>query len=817
MAQKKTLFKLAAQIILVTCAFFLIENILPGIHPLPSTSFNISQRDAENIAASFLLDEIPEQELKIKSTFHITKEYLEDEEYAQKILNSAGFQPQKYWEIELYSRKMKSTDLNLGSDQQESAGKITAEWYRVHISPEGKLIMLDFEIPRLQYYQDSLEISSEIQISAEEEEQAARIRALSFLDQIEEDSSALITELSEIKQDSLIKIYTFNFSQKETQNQVQHQVKVTSSGLILSYDIQLESGNAGEEEEKTSVFAIIFGVINGIIYFSLIIIIIVFLIYFARKESISFKIGLPFVYLIVLLTIFDSLFNLWHSSFESILLTIIVIPILFGGSMLFLFAVSDSMARQRWSDKLVGTDLIRLGSFFNHSVSKSILRGVLLGVLSLAGYAIIMFIYISFFNGKLKPGEGFEYSFAVLFPVLTITLGLFIRAFFYEFFFRLLGISFIRRYFNKNISLIAGTILLAFVFSAELEAQNEFVRYLSSLIPTFLFVLFFIRYEILTTIIGYFTFYILEKAVIFSATAEPFFAEMGLGCYLSLAILLIFALVTLYFKRHEQEKIPKHIPEYMRTMQERERLLREIEIARSVQEKFLPAYTPQIPNYEIAAFCQPAWEVGGDYFDYFRIDDFRWGIAIGDVSNKGVSAAFYMTMVKGFLKALAIHHVKPMDILSETNTLFYENVERGHFISMIFGILDSKKGEFTFSRAGHNPLLLLVGESADGQWLTPQGIAIGMAPEDKFRSLIGEQIIQLKEGDTLVLYTDGYPEAMNENSEEFGEENLEKLIQDNIDRPAREIIQILETKIKEWEGNQTAMDDRTIIVIKRIS
>ncbi|MCK5453401.1 MAG: serine/threonine-protein phosphatase, partial [Calditrichia bacterium] len=171
----------------------------------------------------------------------------------------------------------------------------------------------------------------------------------------------------------------------------------------------------------------------------------------------------------------------------------------------------------------------------------------------------------------------------------------------------------------------------------------------------------------------------------------------------------------------------------------------------------------------------------------------------------------------GFLKALAIHHVKPMDILSETNTLFYENVERGHFISMIFGILDSKKGEFTFSRAGHNPLLLLVGESADGQWLTPQGIAIGMAPEDKFRSLIGEQIIQIKEGDTLVLYTDGYPEAMNENSEEFGEENLEKLIQDNIDRPAREIIQILETKIKEWEGNQTAMDDRTIIVIKRIS
>ena len=817
MDQKKNFVKLAAQIILATGAFFLIVKILPGIHPLPQTSFDISQSNAENIAVSFLSDEIPEQELKIKSIFHITEKYIEDEENAEKILKTMGFQPEKYWEIELYSRKMKTMDLFLGSDQQESAGKYTSEWYRVTISPQGKLLKLDFEKPRLQYYQDSLEISREVELSAEEEEHAARKRALSFLDQIGEDSSALITELSEIKQDSLTKIYTFNFNQKETQNQIKHQVKVTSSGLILFYEIQLESGNTEEEKDETNIPEIIFMVIDGIIYVSLIIIIIVFLIYFARKESISFKIGLPFVYLIMLLKIFESTFDLWHTSFELILLTIIVLPLFLGGVMLFLYAVGDSMARQRWSDKLVVTDLLRLGSFFNRPASKSILRGILLGTLSLSVYAMIMFIYFRFFNGKLKPGDGFEYSFAVIFPLFTIISGLLSKTLFHEFFFRLLGISFLRRYFNKNICLIAGTILLAFVFSAELEAKNEFVRYLSSLIPTFLFVLFFIRYEILTTIFGYFTFSILQKAVIFSATPEPYFAEIGLGSYLILAILLIFALTILYFRRNEQEKIPKYIPEYMKTMQERERLLREIEIARSVQERFLPAYTPEIPNFEIAAFCQPAWEVGGDYFDYFRIDDSRWGIAIGDVSNKGVSAAFYMTMVKGFLKALAIQYEKPMDILSKTNTLFYENVERGHFISMIFGILDSNKGEFTFSRAGHNPLLLLVGKSADGQWLTPAGMAIGMAPEEKFRTSIGEQTIQIQPGDTLVLYTDGYPEAMNENSEEFGEDNLEKLIKENIERKAQEIIRTLEIKIKEWEGNQTAMDDRTIIVIKRIS
>jgi serine phosphatase RsbU (regulator of sigma subunit) len=816
MKKRRNIFKIATQFILALSAFSLILLILPDLHPLPKTSFQITKSEAEKLASDFIMDEIPAQELKTKSKFNITQEFLENQSSAKDIALSLGFQPYQYWETELYSPEMKSLDLFLGSDQSESAERFTQEWYRVRFSPEGKLLMLDFETPRLVVFRDSLKKWSEIQVDPEEEKQNASSKAFMFLEQIGVDSTALYSELREVKLDSLVKIFHFAFTQELIEYKIEHQIKITASGLILYYELQIQPGLSLEEND-TGIISIVFMVIGAVIYVSLIIIIIFFLIYFARKESISFKISMPFVYLAALLILSQSLFDLWHTSFELILLTVIVVPLFYGAGMLFLFAVSDSMARQRWSDKLVGTDLIRLGSFFNSTNSKSILRGVLLGILALAGHAIIMFIYFDFFNGDLDPSEGLEYSFTVIFPVLAIALGLFNKAIFHEFFFRLLGISFIRRFFNEKLTLFIGTILLTFVFSAELDARNVLVQYASHLIPTFLFVLFFIRYEILTTIIGYFTFYILEKAVIFHATSEPFFADMGLGCYFSLAILLIFALVTLYFKRHEQEKIPKYIPEYMRTMQERERLLREIEIARSVQLRFLPAYTPKIPNFEIAAFCQPAWEVGGDYFDYFRIDDFRWGITIGDVSNKGVSAAFYMTMVKGFLKALAIHHEKPMDILSETNTLFYENVERGHFISMIFGILDSKKSEFTFSRAGHNPLLLLVGEAADGQWLTPEGIAIGMAPADKFRSSIGEQVLQIKMGDTLVLYTDGYPEAMDESSEEFGEENLEKLIKDNIGRPAQEIIQTLETKITEWEGNQTAMDDRTIIVIKRIS
>jgi sigma-B regulation protein RsbU (phosphoserine phosphatase) len=176
-----------------------------------------------------------------------------------------------------------------------------------------------------------------------------------------------------------------------------------------------------------------------------------------------------------------------------------------------------------------------------------------------------------------------------------------------------------------------------------------------------------------------------------------------------------------------------------------------------------------------------------------------------------------MTMVKGFLKALASESLEPARILSEANALFYENVERGNFISMVYGILDSQSGEFTFARAGHNPILYLLGKSAAGQWLSPQGVGIGLLPAKEFRAHITQEKIKMRTEETLILYTDGYPEAMNEKSEQFGEENLKDFIRQQLHLPATDIVFSLEKAIKKWEGNRTAMDDRTMVVIKKIS
>ncbi|UCF62923.1 MAG: SpoIIE family protein phosphatase [bacterium] len=816
MTLNKTVIRVSAQIVLAVLAFLLILKILPAIHPLPQTHFEITQLDAEDRATEFLKNEIPLNKLKIKSRFKITQEYLQQPDNAELMGKDLGFQPYKYWEIEMYSREMKTSDLFLGSDEDESARRYTEKWYKINLSPEGQVLKIDFETARLKFYEDSLKNLPQSILNDRGKEESMRQTALIFLQEIGKDTSKLEYQGSELNQDSLALIYNTKFTQKINQSSYQHQVKLTSSGILLVYDFKITSA-ASKEETGQNVWLVIYEITAGLIYLVLVVLIIVFLIYFARKESISFKIGFPFVFIIFFLTAVGSLFELWHTSLALILLGVLFTSLLYSIGMLILYSVCDPMARQQWRDKLVVTDLIRKGSLFNRLTALGILRGIFLGVLSLAGYAAIIFIYRRYFNGNLRPGDGLEYSFTVILPVLAIVFSLLKKAIFNELYFRLLGISFLRRKFSRNLTWILGSLLLTYIFSVELKAENLLVHYISAFIPASLFVGFFIRYDVFTTLIGYFTYYLLEKAVIFSTTPEQVFNEIGTGSYVSLAILLIFGTTTLYFKRNDSDKIQEYIPDYMRTLQERERLLRELEIARSVQLKFLPNYTPQIPNFEIAAFCQPAWEVGGDYYDFFKLDNNRWGIAIGDVSNKGVSAAFYMTMVKGFLKATTKHHNKPKDILVESNTLFYENVERGHFISMIFGILDHQKSEFIFSRAGHNPLLLLVDAATEGRWLTPEGMGIGLAPSEVFRSTIGEQTIQFRAGDTLVLYTDGYPEAMNVRSEEFGEKNLENLIKEHIHRSPREIISMLEEKIKEWEGNQTSLDDRTIIVIKHIS
>ena len=805
--------KILGQVVLLAGSFWFLQKFYPQIHPLPQTHFVISKEDAIEKAQRFVKDKIPADELDISVSFSIEAQDSKKSDETIALANSLGFQPYKHWNIALISTKKKKTNLTLSSGNEEKNKVALDNWYKVTLSPEGKLLKLDFEQARLDQLKDSLKAQQPVEKILENSGENARLKAYDFLNQLGEDTTLLSLASGEVKQDSTGNIYSYLFSRTIEDQKIQQQIKLTDSGTIIFYEYLIPKT---EGVTETNISEIIAAVLQVAVYVTLVILLVIYLIQFSRRESISFELALPLGYTIGIITLLHSLFSQWHSPIGELLLETFIPSLFLALVMWLLYAISDATARQQWDDKLAISDQFLHGKFFGASVGRAILRGLTLGTYALTIQVVLLYLYKVGMGGELKTAETLDYSFIIIFPAMVGALQVFSKAMFNEFFLRLFGVSLLKKWFRQNHWIFLAGTIFAVIFSAELKAVNEWIQFLVNLLPNFLFILFLVKYEIVTTIVGYFSYQILSKAIIFSHTGESYFQELGTAFYFLLAFLLVSACLIVIFRRREEQTTSRFIPDYIRKKEERDRLLRELEIARTVQQKFLPATTPELPNFQIAAFCQPAWEVGGDYFDYFPLEDGRLGIAIGDVSNKGVSAAFYMTMVKGFLKALATQSLEPARILSETNALFYENVERGNFISMVYGILDSQSGEFTFARAGHNPVLYLLGKSASGQWLSPKGVGIGLLPAKEFRAHITQEKIKMQTGEILILYTDGYPEAMNEQSEQFGEENLQEFIQQQFHLPALDIIQTLEMAIKKWEGNRTALDDRTMVVIKKI-
>ena len=800
---------------ILIAAWYFLQTLYPKIHPLSRTDFKITHEEAVQKAKELVKGEIPEPEEEIKTSFIIDANLYQQQDNLEPVYQALQLQPGRYWDVSLISSKNKKIDITLGENRVERVRDLTGKWYEIKLAPDGRLLELDFQKPMRAKYGDTTRTTTETLPGESSEELTARHDALTFLGQFVPDTAGLTLVSREFKQDSLGQIFDFTFSEMVAGQPVYHQVKVSSANVIYYKLLLTLKSTPTELSEKGHELRIAFGIATAVIFVALFIFLIIYLIRLLRKEAISFRIALPVVYFMVFMTILYTFFDMWQSSGWVILIGIIPTTLFYGVGILFLFAITDALARQEWPEKIAVTDLFLQGRFLTQATGKSILRGIYLGVLSLAAFVIPLFFIHHYWGGTLRIKEDLNYSLVILFPVLTLGIKYLTSAIFNEYFFRLFSLTLLKRWFRKNIWIILIGLLLTFTFSTEIQAGNPLLNLFLYIIPTLLFIYFLLRFEIVTTIVGFFSFQLLSRMVIFSKTNEPFFQNLGLGFYFLMGALLLFGLLLVLVKRKDSEQGAQFIPEYVRKLEEKERLTRELEIARDIQLQFLPKTTPFLAGYKIAAFCQPAWEVGGDYFDYFEMDDNKLGFAIGDVSNKGVSAAFFMTLVKGFLKALATERQNPLDILCRTNQLFYKNVERGHFISMVFGILDGNSGEFKFARAGHNPILMLVGQSTKGQWFTPKGAGIGLLPDKKFRELIAEQKIRLQPQDVLVLYTDGYPEAMNNRSQEFGEENLQRIIAEVKDKSPDEIIAYLEIQIKKWMGSRPSLDDRTIIVIKR--
>ena len=267
------------------------------------------------------------------------------------------------------------------------------------------------------------------------------------------------------------------------------------------------------------------------------------------------------------------------------------------------------------------------------------------------------------------------------------------------------------------------------------------------------------------------------------------------------------------------EKAIEHIA-YIKTMQEEHSQLESIKgdlaVAREIQQAILPRIFPPFPeeaaNMDIAASMNAAKDVGGDFYDFFRIDDDKIGFVIADVSGKGIPAAIFMAVSRTLIRATGIRGVTPSECISYSNDLLAKESANNMFVTVFYGIYNIKTGEVTYTNAGHNPPYLIKAGGTIEQLPLSKDIVVGALDDFQF----SEETLQLEHGETLLLYTDGVTEAINVNDEEYGEKRLEETLKDVTQQNCQQIINTVKADVKTFAGEAEQSDDITLLAIKRL-
>ncbi len=252
----------------------------------------------------------------------------------------------------------------------------------------------------------------------------------------------------------------------------------------------------------------------------------------------------------------------------------------------------------------------------------------------------------------------------------------------------------------------------------------------------------------------------------------------------------------------------------------KQRLEEELRIARDIQMSLLPRGPILMPGLDLASLCVPAREVGGDYFDFFRLDEHRLALLVADVAGKGTSAALYMAELKGLLLSLSRTQHSPKSLLSQVNRILAETLDSRSFITMSYAILDVEARTCTWARAGHTPLMQYSGNGASrgtvGQH-TPAGLVLGFKLESvavRFDQILEEHTIPLRDGDVFLFYTDGVTEAMNGTHDLFGDERLIEVLSQSGSQCAAVISQRIQDEVAAFVDGADAHDDMTMIVVR---
>jgi sigma-B regulation protein RsbU (phosphoserine phosphatase) len=229
-----------------------------------------------------------------------------------------------------------------------------------------------------------------------------------------------------------------------------------------------------------------------------------------------------------------------------------------------------------------------------------------------------------------------------------------------------------------------------------------------------------------------------------------------------------------------------------------------------VQASLLPDRPPEVTGFEVAAENLPTWEVGGDYYDFIKFPDNQLGLAIADVAGKGVPAALIMATFRAALRTQVRNDFAIGQIVRKVNHLLWESTSDAQFVTSVYGVLDATTGRFTYTNAGHNPPMLV---RMDGtiEELSRGGPALGVFEVANYE----EAVVDLQQGDTLVLYTDGVVEAADAEGKEFGVKRLQQTVLVARELSAFKTVRAILDATRAFSGTDSFSDDVTLVVVKR--
>ena len=264
----------------------------------------------------------------------------------------------------------------------------------------------------------------------------------------------------------------------------------------------------------------------------------------------------------------------------------------------------------------------------------------------------------------------------------------------------------------------------------------------------------------------------------------------------------------------DQASVSVHYTGLRETLADKRRMDQDLSAARRIQETLLPKELPGIEGLELAAFNDPALEIGGDYYDFIKLGDSHLGLAIADVSGKGIGGAIMMSVCRSVLRAEAPRHAGPAQVLRVLNKILGPDVSEDMFVSMLYMVLNTRTRELVMARAGHaRPLLFRAGRNEVAVLDSP-GTGIGVAGAEVFDRSLTEVSTTLEPGDVVVAYTDGITEAMNAAGEEWGLDRFLETVGLAAPEGANSVLNHVRRCVERFVGNQPQYDDMTLIALR---